>query len=421
MARIKGLNDTVTLKNKPIAPSITVWKGEKMIKGKSKKDTRAGTNLNDLFRIEAPPKFRSALKYYLSATERNGSLYVAELNIVPAYQDEMQTFDCKMAAYNASRPILFCDRETINTRFIEEKDPFGGVYFQPVEASEPCPVAGKNFKCQHQCSSTGDFYFYIWELMQAGYAEFARLRVHGIQDIQNIASVLDEVKSRVQSIRDSPFCSEETKSYILYQLSRRQVASKYPVFENGVRTDKRGTKQDWIIHLSLHPLWLNKQQSYLATQQLLAANLQPSLKLIQEVHGSLIVNPQQGQAALPLLGAVAHGTKASAACDPQDRAAPLPKQEDISIIPQAGNQNTATTVPETSIVEAPPWSVGDQELAELKAIWQAHGWNKSALEELLVSYFDVCDRDGIMKLSFAQYQKLKKLSADPTVQKTFVN
>jgi hypothetical protein len=292
MSRIKGLNDEVTLKNKPITPGITVWKGEK------KSEKRAGVNLNEKFRIEAPPRLKAALKSALrrgasplgQATEKDGSLYVDLLNLVPAYEDEFKTFDSKMAAYNASRPILFCDRASINTRFVESKDPYGGIYFQPIEAEETCPVAGTNFECPNKCARTGDFYFYIWELMMEGYAEFARLRVHGVADNQHIASVIDEMKASVGAIRTSPFVSEETRTCIIYQLSRRKVQSKYPVKENGVRTAKRGTKDDWVVNLALHPMWLDKYQNHLSARQLIAANLEPSLKLITQVHGAGLIS-----------------------------------------------------------------------------------------------------------------------------------
>lgn len=364
MSRIKGLNDKVTLKDKPITPGITVWKGEK------KGNNRAGINLNEKFRIEAPLRLRAALKLAINATEKDGSLYVDQLNIVPAYEDEFKTFDSKMAAYNASRPILFCDREYINTEFIEQKDPFGGIYFQPIEAEKPCPVAGTNFDCPNKCARTGDFYFYIYELMELGYAEFCRLRVHGVADNQHLASVIDETKEALGVIRTSPFVSEETKTYIIYELSRRKVQSKYPVKEGGVRTAKRGTKDDWVLNLALSPKWLNRYQSYQSTQQLIAANIEPSLKLITQVYGAGLIAPASSEFVVKSL-----------------------------------ESNYKLQTPNSEL-----WSMDESKLAELKALWQAHGWTKSALEELLYSYFDISDRAGIMQLSAEQFEELKRLS-----------
>jgi hypothetical protein len=402
MSRIKGLNDEVTLKKKPITPGITVWKGEK------KGDKRAGINLNEKFRIEAPCRLKAALKSALQAEEKDGSLYVDHLNLVPAYEDEFKTFDSKMAAYNASRPILFCDRATINTRFIERKDPQGGIYFQPIEAEETCPVAGTNFDCPNKCARTGDFYFYIWELMLAGYAEFARLQVHGVADNQHIASVIDEVKASIGAIRTSPFVSEETRTCIVYQLSRRKVSSKYPVKEGGVRTAKRSTKDDWVVNLALHPMWLNKYQNHLSAQQLLAGNMQPSLKLITQVHGAGLIARQSVGEVSSLKGTVEGATESN----------------EYQLTSNASDVNRySLIVNQKSQYEQrdlPVWSMNEEKLAELKSLWQAHGWTKSALEELLFSYFNISDRASIMDLAEPDFERLKQLSIDAEIKKSLV-
>ncbi|MDJ0591278.1 MAG: hypothetical protein QNJ72_14985 [Pleurocapsa sp. MO_226.B13] len=279
MNRIKGLNDKVTLKRKAIKPAITVWKGAK------KSPKSAGKNLNNLFRIEVPEHLKPILKEVYAAEENQGSLLVDRLNLVPAYEDEFKTFDSKMAAYTASRPLHFCDRETIHTEFICDKQN----YFQPVVADKPCPVAGTNHECPLKCSRTGDFYFYIWELLLSGSAEFARLQVHGVEDNQHIAEVLDTTKLELGAIKNSPFANEETRTYIVYQMTRRKITSKFPVKENGVRTQKRGTKDDWVVNLTLHPIWRSRYDYYQQQQQLLALNYQPSMKLIEQVHGENLI------------------------------------------------------------------------------------------------------------------------------------
>jgi hypothetical protein len=283
LSRIKGLNDSTTLLDRKPKASIKVWKGEK------KGDRSAGKNLELQFRIEAPERLRSLIKSAYNATQKGDSLYVDHLNLTPAYDDELRAFDSKMALYNASRPIHFCDRESIYLEYQEVKDPFGGINFQPSKCNKPCPVAGSNFECPNKCSRVGDFYFYIWELMEAGYADFARLQVHGVEDNQHIAQVLDEVKDGVGSIRFSPFVHESSKSNIIYTLSRREVKGKYPIKQDGIRTNKRGEKADWVVNLSLQNDWFRRYQSYLQTQQLRSLNYQPSMRLIEEVHGTGLI------------------------------------------------------------------------------------------------------------------------------------
>ena len=297
MSRIQGLNDKVTLKRKAIKPAITVWKGEK------KTAKSAGKNLANQFRIEAPSHIKSVLKRICDWQEREGSLYCDRLNIVPAYEDEYKTFDCKMAVFTASQPKLFCDGQTIHTEFIQDAKN----YVQPIESNKPCPVAGTNHKCPNGCNRTGDFYFYIWELLLAGYSEFARLQVHGVEDNQSIADFLDNTKLEIGAIKNSPFSSDETRTYIIYEMTRRQVKSKYPILENGQRTAKRGTKDDWIINLNLHPIWQRRYDYARQSQQLIASGYQPSQKLIEQVYGETAIASQSKVSSSVLRGSTWSG------------------------------------------------------------------------------------------------------------------
>ena len=361
MPRIKGLNDRVTLKKKAIKPGITVWKGAK------KSPKSAGKSLGNKFRIEAPAALRTILKQSYKAEERDGGLFVETLNIVPAYEDEFKTFSSKMAAYTASRPLHFCDRETIHTKFIADSQN----YFAPIEANEPCPVAGTNHKCSLGCTRTGDFYFYIWELLLAGSAEFCRLQVHGVEDNQSIAKVLDETKEDIGAIKNSPFVNEETRGNIIYLLSRRSVQSKYPIMEGEKRSQKRGTKENWIINLQLHPIWLNPYNYYQQSKQLQAANYQPSQKLIEQVHGENLIAP-------------------------------------------AVNINNAL----------PPkdyWQMNLAKAEELQILWREHNWNENALSELLYSYFDFSDRKQIKNMTKEQFEQMKVYLADPQTKAEFLN
>lgn len=295
MGRIKGLNDKATLIDKVPKAAITVWKGAK------KSPKAAGKSLESNFRIEAPAYLRDALARAYKTEVKDGSIFVSYINLVPAFEDEQKTFDSFMAAFSASRPILFCDREKVHTRFVEKRSPAGGIYFDQIRANENCPVAGTNFDCQNGCNRVGNFYFYIYELLLLGYADFARLQVHGVKDNQHIADFLDSTKLQIGSIKISPFVSEETRQYIIFKLTRRKVASKFPVMEAGKRTAKRGTKDDWICNLTLNEIWQRRYDYHQQAQNLIAANYQPSMRLIEQVHGEgLILQPERNKvAALP--------------------------------------------------------------------------------------------------------------------------
>ena len=290
MTRIKGLNDNASLNSSEIKHNISVWKGEK------RGAKTAGKNLKDKFRVEAAPTIRNKIAEAYGAEERQGSLYVDRLNLIPACGRPLETFTSKMAAFTASRPLHFCDREQIYLKFNSDEQN----YFQPQKVAEPCPVAGTNHKCPKNCEVVGNFYFYIYELLVDGYSDIARLQVGGIEDNRHIAGKLDAIAKEIGSIKQSPFSSYETRTYIIYQLTRRAVQSKYPILDGDRRTQKRGTKEDWIVNLNLHPLWLEKYNSYRQMQEIKALNLKPSLKLIEQVHGTDAIEIS-GSAYPPLL------------------------------------------------------------------------------------------------------------------------
>lgn len=290
MSRIKGINDRSTLENKLPKPDITVWKGAKqreIIDKNQEKKLVVGGNLEKEFRIEVTGYARSILKERYQATEKDGSLFVTELNIVPAYEDEFKTFSSEMTAYNSSSILSLCDRETIHTEFVETKDEFGNVYRQPVKGDKRCPVAGTNQKCPRGCAMTGNFYFYILELLMAGSSQLCRLQTHAIEDNQSIANYLDLVKAEIGTIKQSPFVAEDTKSYIVYRLSRKEMSLSRPVIEAGKRTGKRFRKPDWVVAIELHPIWKNRYESLKQIQQLqLLPGHEINPKLIQQVYGS---------------------------------------------------------------------------------------------------------------------------------------
>lgn len=290
MSRIKGINDRPTLENKLLKPDITVWKGTKqreIIDKNQEKKLIVGKNLENQLRIEVTGYARSIIQESYQATNKDGSLFVTELNIVPAFEDEFKSFASEMTAYNSSGILSLCDRETIHTEFVETTDAFGNVYRQPVPGNKACPVAGTNQKCPKGCSLTGNFYFYILELLMAGSSQVCRLQTHAIEDNQAIADYLDSVKAEIGAIKQSPFVSEQTKSYIVYRLSRREISLSRPVIEEGKRTGKRFRKPDWIVAIELHPIWKNRYESLKQIQQLQQLpSYQIDPKLIQQVYGS---------------------------------------------------------------------------------------------------------------------------------------
>lgn len=285
MSRIKNLNDRVTLKNKLPSAQITVWKGSK------KEEKRIGKDLNNLFRIETDDYYvRAIIKKNYKTEERGGSLFVSELNIIPAYDDINKSLISEMTRYSGSRIVSLCDRETIHTTYIETNDVMGSIYYQPIESKEGCPVAGTNHKCPLKCSLTGNFYFYIYELLLSGSSQYCRLQTHSFKDNIAIADTLDRVNDQVGHFRKSPFITEETRHYMVYRLTRKEMPLSRPVVQSGKRTGNRFNSTNWELYLELHPIWKNKYDSWLQLQQIEQRSLAPSNRLLTDLYGSNIID-----------------------------------------------------------------------------------------------------------------------------------
>jgi len=296
--RIKNLNDKSKIENLNAPPraDITVWKGSKKTK------SGIGANLNNLLRIEATGYAKQIIQKSYQVKEVDGSLLVDSLNIVPAYEDLNKTLTSQMVLFKSGGKIMsICDRETIHTEFVDTPDKMGNHYRSPVAGSNPCPVAGTNHRCPNGCTLNGDFYFYILELLLAGSSLLCRLQTHSIQDNIYLAQVLDSVKAEIGSIKKSPFVSEETRSYVVYRFSRKEIPVSRPVIDKAtkLRTENRFASTDWALSLELHPLWRNKYDRTLQLEQLQSVQVAPSNRLLADIYGESILGMKEIPALAP--------------------------------------------------------------------------------------------------------------------------
>lgn len=373
MSRIKGLNDRETLAKKMVKADITIWKGGK------KKENSIGKNLDEEFRIEAKGYEQKIIEKCYASRSFDGSLFLKELNIVPAYSDRKKALVSEMSRYNAAGIVSLCDRETIHTEFIETKDWKGGIYRAPVKGDKLCPVAKTNHKCPHGCTLTGNFYFYILELLLAGSSKLCRLQTHAIEDNQAIASLLDEVQEDIGAIKKSPFTSEDTRSYIVYRLARKEMQLSRPVIEgkgeNAVRTGKRFRKSDWAVSLELHPIWQNKYYHWLQAQELQARNLALPSKVTRGIYGNDFVEAEYRQ------------------------------------IEQVSRKYNGQRL-------LPVWQITSADIQELRSLWQQNNWTEEGLMALLRSRFGLSSRN-FDSLTRQQFEELKMALGSPEAKEIF--
>lgn len=300
---IKGINDRDSLDRSQPRVDFRLYKGEK----KPQKN-RFGKDLNDRFRLESKDEYlKKILLNNYQCELRNGSLYLSELTVLPAFEDIERSFACSMQSFDASGLWQQCDREFIYLRFEAYQDHFGHTRKKMIQVKEPCPVAGTLEDCPHQCSKSGNFYFYIPELLEVGLNRLGCLSVHSYSDLIGIAQKLRNYEERFGSIKTPPFASPQTFNLIPYRLSRTEIKIKRPVTKERlgenekkehIRTGKKADGTTWAIELEILPAWLAQWQNYQRLNELQRLGFSPSPVLLEQVYD---VSPSQLlQAAPPL-------------------------------------------------------------------------------------------------------------------------
>ena len=375
--RIKNLNDRASIQNKPPKPDITVWKGG------HKAENRIGANLKNQLRIEVSGYSKGVIKkYYHDCKENGDSLLVESLNIIPAYSDELKTLTSQMIAFKGNKIQSLCDRETIFTEFVETKNEFGDIYRSPKESSHPCPVAGTNHKCPRGCTLNGDFYFYILELVLEGSSQLCRIKTHSIQDNIAIAQILDEVKEEIGDIKKSPFTSEETRSYVVYRLGRKEIPLSRPKMEQGKRTGNRFISPDWALSLELHPIWKNKYFNWLQYEQLHQRAIAPSVRLLEGIYGEKVLTPgeQNKVASTALRAQVPKGIHFAIASSKLN----TNHLETLNGDQKSSEKPLATSYSLLATSKSSSW---DHYRDRLAIAYKTNNWNQEEFQELLRSHF----------------------------------
>ena len=300
MARIYGCNDKNSLEERKFPfYQIQIWKGGKKQPynyrdkktGQQKEGEKFGNDLGFEFRIELRTAthytaalvksqqidlIRNILKQaYSTREDESGSLYVDHLNIIPYCNDPNISFFSALATYKNNKPLWFCDKQNIHTKFIGERG-------RPVKTSEPCHAQSIYGDCPKRCQQFGSFYFEILELAMLDITRVCRLQVSGIEDIIHISQFLDKTQKELGAIRKSPFYSTRTRNFIVYRLSR---VAKQNSFK----------KVNHPVFLELHPVWANEYHSYLLAQQIQSLGLSVPRKVLAEIYGEELIEPEDIQ------------------------------------------------------------------------------------------------------------------------------
>ena len=222
MARIYGTNNREFLeeRNFPYC-QIKVWKGSKKQQRGDKKTF--GKDLETKFRLEfSDNKFVTRiLKEAYQAEETEGGLIVDRLNIILYCDDPEKAYYSALGIYKNNKPVHFCDKKTIHTKFIggAEGNRRAG-RGRPVKTNEPCKAKNIYEPCPMGCKEFGDLYFEILELRQAEVTRYCKIHVTGITDVITLGDAIAKTEKTVGAIRTSPFYSGQTQRFVVHQLTR---------------------------------------------------------------------------------------------------------------------------------------------------------------------------------------------------------
>ena len=401
MSRIFGTNDPIALEERKFPFfQISVWKGSKKQDctytdkrtGQQKKGQKYGNDLGLEFRIELNTKkpknnsssslvkdrqkdsIKNILKQcYKAKEDKNGSLYVDFLNIIPYCDDPNISFFSALATYKNNKPQWFCDKKIIHTKFIGERG-------RPVKVKEPCHAKDIYSDCGRGCKEFGSFYFELLELRMLHITRICRLQVSSIEDIVNISQFLDKTKKELGAIRKSPFYSTRTCNYIVYRLSRHAKQNSYK-------------KINYPVLLELHPLWANEYHSFLSAKQIQSLGLNVPRKVLAEIYGEELIEPSHIQTIDVSSDSTPHTLQ------PSLKKITIPEQLVLSSI------NDVDSMPVLLPDSVTQWQPSNQDIKKAQQLWRDNEWTKEGLLKLLRSQFKVSEIKGIRTLTLKQYNE----------------
>ena len=266
MSRIYGTNNKQALEERSFPyPQIKIWKGTK----KREKDGKKffGRDLQTQFRLEFEDNnfVKSILKEAYQAQETDGGLIVDRLNIVLYCDDPEKSFYSAMGKYKNNKPLQFCDKKHIHTRFIGDRG-------RPCKVNEPCKAKTIYDDCPINCKEFANLYFEILELRLAEITRICSIHLSGITDIISIGEVIDRTQKNIGAIRKSPFYSGQTQRFIVFQLTRYPKQNSF-------------NKTNYPLLLELHPAWLREYNLYQQMLELKQLNQAVPQKLLQGIYG----------------------------------------------------------------------------------------------------------------------------------------
>jgi hypothetical protein len=285
---ISGLTNRYDANFNPLGRiEVSAFKGSRKVKNRTdggKEYEGYGKDLGRNIRLVTTNREASIIfsKSY-GNPDGNGDFLIQALDIYLPFDEVDRTFATSMSSYKGSGLQLVCDRTNILKKSVTFQDK-KGQYPKLVDCHDtPCPMQGQSLsmQCQHGCKAEGKLYFYVKELLDNDLMIPGQMTLHSLEDISYLDIKLREFKEMLGSITNAPFPCSQYKHKVPFILTRTEIKTKVPIFENGLRTGKRGDKTIYAMSIQIDPNYMALRRAWIEFNEYQARQIPVSQSVVK--------------------------------------------------------------------------------------------------------------------------------------------
>ena len=265
------------------------WKGKKR-SGRGK-DSRAGEDLKDRFRLEVPAPYDKVIM------AQYGSMLPTELRVFFPHGETDKVFETWNDAVTVQGLQHRCNGDRIMKEVVIKTGYRGGKPYPKrhrQDCDRACQKKPDEVICS-QCVSTGYLKFYIRELFGiAGMQQVIVQTVTGINDVVGVTKQLRAFEEKYGSLSKSSIPSPYTWNYVPFVLRRVPKDISRPLYDSKAKAYKggygRGTAYPIVI--TEDPEWLEFWQTHMRRQMILRMVDNGQASLLQDSDRAILQEMQ---------------------------------------------------------------------------------------------------------------------------------
>ena len=254
------------------------WKGKK--RSGTGKDSRAGQDLKDKFRLDIPSPFDHIIM------AQYGTMTPTEVRVFFPHRETDQVFETWNDAMSTQGLKHRCNGDRIIREVITKTGYRGGKPYPKrcgQDCDRPCQRKPDEAICS-DCTSTGYLKFYIRELFGiAGMQQVIVQTVTGINDVVGVTKQLRGFEEKYGSLSKASIPSPVTFGFIPFVLRRVPKEIARPLYDSKQKkyTGGYGRGEAWPIKITEDEQWLSFWNTYFRKQMILQMAEQGQLALLQ--------------------------------------------------------------------------------------------------------------------------------------------